>query len=432
MHLSTRALWLAAAVLALGVAGQWLGGAWSDAWRHPAALALGLLLVEGVAARLRPLPARWQPPALARLGQPLQLQLRVGNPGRRPLSIEGFLPPPEGLDASSDVQRVAIAGGGEGELQLAGVPTRLGRLQWPGAELRLLGRYGLAWWTRRLPAQGLVTPLVPDSLGAAAPAVATHTHGAATRLHRGQGQELLGLRDYQPGDPLRAIDWKVSARRGQPVVREMHEEQHLELVLVLDVGRSSALQVGTLTRLHRAINAAARLAERAVLQGDRVALISYAQTVQHQLPALHGVSGLRRLRAALAATQTLAQESNPLLAAMTAQRLARQRSLLVWFADLEDSEAAGQLARAMQLLLPKHLPLLAALQDDELAAEALRTPRDWQDPYHAYAALQSLSALEAASRRLERLGCEVLRARPDRLDAALAARYAQVRSRRQV
>lgn len=432
MHLSTRALWLAAIVLALGTVGQWAGAQWATLWRYPAAALLLLLALEGLLGRLQPLPLQWFIPAVARLGQSLQQRGRLANPSHRVLHLDAFLPPPEGLDAAAAVQRLAVPGRGEATLVLAGIPTRLGLLHWGPVELRLRGRFGLAWWSRRLRDDVPPTRLVPDSLGAENPGLGSSAQGGASARRRGQGQELLGLREYGPGDPPRSIDWKASARRGLPMVRELGEDLHLELILLLDVGRASAAQIGTLSRLHRSVNAAARLAELATGEGDRVGLLTYAQNVQLQLPGLQGVSGLRRLRTALATLRPLPHESNPLVAALAMQRLARQRSLVVWFADLEDAEAAGQLARAVQLLTPKHLPLLAALHDPELNAQPLRAARHWEDPYTAYAALQSQAAIDAAARRLERLGCQVLSARPEQLDAALSARYRQLRARRSV
>jgi uncharacterized protein (DUF58 family) len=216
------------------------------------------------------------------------------------------------------------------------------------------------------------------------------------------------------------------------IVRETCEEQHLEIVLLLDVGRASGLQIGELSRLHRNINAAAQLAEWAIAQNDRVGLIAYADAVQLRLPALHGLGGLRRLRGVLGELATLPHESNPLPAALTVRQLARQRSLLVWFSDLDDAEAAGQLARAVRLLAPKHLPLLAHLQDDEMLAERDRPAQSWQDPYNAYAAMQSAAAVESAARRLERMGCNVVAARPGQFAGALAARYVELRARKRV
>ena len=100
---------------------------------------------------------------------------------------------------------------------------------------------------------------------------------AGARISRviGPGAQVEQLRDYRPGDPLRVIDWRATARRRQLVSRDFAEDQHLDVMLALDVGRASRIQCGELDRLGHYVNAAARLAQHVVAQEDRIGLVLF-------------------------------------------------------------------------------------------------------------------------------------------------------------
>ena len=66
---------------------------------------------------------------------------------------------------------------------------------------------------------------------------------------KGQGIEFLEVREYQPGDDIRNIDWNVSARCGYPFVKVFHEERELTVILLLDLSGSNLF--GTRTKFKR-------------------------------------------------------------------------------------------------------------------------------------------------------------------------------------
>src|SRR5438093_2187563 len=67
-------------------------------------------------------------------------------------------------------------------------------------------------------------------------------------VFRGRGIEFSEVRQYEPGDDVRAIDWNVTARMGTPYVKKYIEERELTVVLVVDVSASSSFTTATLTK----------------------------------------------------------------------------------------------------------------------------------------------------------------------------------------
>ncbi len=431
MNLSGRSYAIAGVVTVLGVLTQWSDRADADLWQMPLAAFLLALLLEGLEMRRKPPALERRLPARGYLGQPLQGEMVLANPGSQPLRLESVDDFPDALDGSRDPLTWLAPPGGEHRQPVAFTPRELGKLSWSWIYTRRLGRFGLAWWPSRLTLP-IEVEVVPDHLHDKERGGGTSLQGDLARPLSGTGTELLGLRDYHPGDPLRAIDWKATARRDRQTVRVFSQEEHMELILAVDAGRTSSLQAAELTRLHHHANVAARLAERAILRGDRVGLVVFADRPVDVLGQQRGPGGLRQIRKALERMRSLQRESNPLPALMRVRALARQRSLVVLLTDVEEGEAAEQLIKGTCLLRPKHFPLIAGLLDEAVLALESRPATHWLAPYETLAALEMNQAMRRTSLKLQRLGAQVILARPAELDRAVLHHYETLRTRRRV
>lgn len=105
---------------------------------------------------------------------------------------------------------------------------------------------------------------------------------------KGRGMEFEEVREYQPGDDVRHIDWNVTARTGLPHVKVHKEERELTVMLVVDVSASGSF--GTVDRFKRqaAAEAAAILAYAAVKSNDRVGLVVFSDQVESYIPPKKG------------------------------------------------------------------------------------------------------------------------------------------------
>lgn len=114
-------------------------------------------------------------------------------------------------------------------------------------------------------------------------------------VFRGQGMEFAEVREYQPGDDVRNIDWNVTARTAHPHVKKHVEERELTLLLLVDLSGSE--QFGTRGRFKAELAAelAAVLALSAVRNNDRVGLLIFTDTVEHVVPPKKGRRHVLRL-----------------------------------------------------------------------------------------------------------------------------------------
>jgi len=431
MLLAARCYAFAAFVCAIAIIGQWSSTVGEDIWRMPAAALLLALIVEGVLVRRDALRLERRLPARGFLGKPLASELVVHNTAPYTLELDTLDEFPTVLEADYTPQHWRIASGASSTRPMTLIPRELGELAWKTIRIRSRGAFGLAWWHRKLELPASI-PVVPDHLHAEDHRAGSEDQGRYARSSTGGGTELMGFRDYQRGDPLRSIDWKATARRAKPIVRLYATEEHVELILAVDAGRTSGIQSGPLTRLGHYANVGARLAEKSLANGDHVGLVVFAEAPLYVAAGLRGVAGLQRIRAALAGMRTQARESNPLAAALHIRRLVSQRSLVVLFTDLDEGEVAGQLRRATSFLAPKHLPVVASLLDEDVLAMRWKRAERWLDPYAMLAALEITKGARRTALHLERSGAHVVLARPAELDKRVLTAYETLRSRRRV
>lgn len=432
MNLTLRAYAVAALVAVLGIVGQWAGGFFNQAWYM---VAVGLVLawcVEGVLVRARrPLVER-RAPTQGRLGERLHGQWHVINPASRPLWLETQPLYAEGLSGdNTKVQRWVIPAEGTGDASFSVVPQRLGLIPWQPLYGRIRGVFGLAWWPRNFDLPGQLH-VVPARLRDGRQRLSVQHRGELDRPLPGHGNELVGLREYAHGDPVRHIDWKATARSGRTMVRLYSQEQRLELMLLIDAGRRSGVQSGALTRLHHYTNVAARLAELALSSHDRVGVMAFAAQPGAMAAPDKGARALQRIRNVLTEIKSTREESNPLAAALRVRQVLGQRSLVVILTDIEEHESASQLAQVVRLLSTKHLPLIAAPLDEEIAALTRQPAQHWLDPYTELAAAETLHGIRQTALQLQRLGAHVVQAPADRLDSAVLRYYQDLRDKHRI
>lgn len=432
MSLRYNALLLAVLTVLIAIVGAWTGDeSLAGAWRLPLALLLLGLAYEGWMTARAGVQLAMSSEHRAVLGRTGALRLSFTHQLARAATLEVAPDAPAVVEVDSNVQLLTVPPGAGAETQLRATPRRLGEHAWPDVRLRIAGPLGLAWWGRRV-AANFKLRVVPENLRTDARNLGSVRAGSKTRSMLGAGSEVLQLRDYRLGDPQHLIDWKATARAGRIVSRDFSEDQHLEVVIALDVGRASALRAGDLDRIGHFSNVAARFAEYAVAQDDRVGLVIFADRPLAVLAPGRGMPAVLRIREMLTSARLAQAESNPLNAALRVRSLVRQRSLVVMLTDLDDATVAGQLASAARLLLPKHLPLIAGLSSAQAEQLSHAPARHWLDPYESLAAQEYCARLERNVRALRMLGAPAVLARPEHIERAVFDAYENFRLRRRV
>ncbi len=367
--------------------------------------------------RRQTLTLREQPPPNFELDEPLVVTRQLEKAARETLTYH--VRPPRRGDASF----------GDLYLRLEG-PLRLVRRTFRQAgtrqdvrvypNLRELRRYDL---------------LVRRGLEAQAAGRPVRVAGASTEFER--------VREYLPDDEFRRINWKATARRGQPLVNQYEAERSQNLVLLLDAGRSMAAladppiedeerPAAALTKLDRALNTALLLAHVASQRGDRVALLAYADDVRAFVPPLRGRRALLTTVQALYNLRAESVEPDHARAfGFLAQRNLR-RSLVVLFTDLADRESSRVLAANVLRAARQHLVVCVTLADPNLRRPAEARPSDGRTLYEKMVAQQLLDERRSVLAHLAAYGVLSVDADAETLNPRLIATYLELKARGRV
>jgi uncharacterized protein (DUF58 family) len=185
-----------------------------------------------------------------------------------------------------DACALRLVPGEERVLRFVLHPTRWGAYDVGAVALRAVDRLGLVLWEHRLSSP---TPLTvyprPESVGRLFSAVELQaSSGNEVARVAGDGIEYADLRDFVPGDRVRSINWRASARRSRLVVNERHPERNTDVVLLVD--SFVDLAFGGRSTLDDAVRAAATLAERFLARRDRVGLVGFGGVMRWLRPGM--------------------------------------------------------------------------------------------------------------------------------------------------
>ncbi len=437
MIVPTRRWYVVAAALALLALAALVWPAAGDllaladvAW--VAALIVDALRIGGVDLPHFPV-TREAPPAFS-VDRPLPVIYHWRNPARRALTLHiRELVPPLIAPSSGRERTLVLRPGVETRDEQLFVPLRRGKAQGAALHLRLRGPWGLVWrqGTRELPWNVTVYPSLRTAALRALPTQTQRRRDAGFRNIRriGEGRLFESIKEWVPGDEMRTIDWKATARRGKLMSRNYEDERRQQVMMVIDAGRLLTAEIDGRPRLEAAIDAALELAHSAVQHDDDVGLLVFADEVLQYVPPMRGRRALRLVLDALAAVEGRIVEPNyPVAFAYLAAR-SRKRALTVLFTDVVDRTASDAFVAQAGGLRPRHVPLAVTLRDPALERLATSRSAGLDDAFQRAAAEELLEARETALGDLRSHGVLVLDVLPDGAARGVVAQYEQLKRR---
>jgi uncharacterized protein (DUF58 family) len=322
--------------------------------------------------------------------------------------------------------RLTVPGGERRRVVTTLRPTRRGNQQAVRVTIRSHGPLGLAsrQGDHHVPWNVLVLPPFTSRKHLSTKlARLRELDGRTTVLTRGEGTEFDSLRDYVPGDEVRSIDWRATARKSSVAVRPWRPERDRHLLLVLDTGRTSAGRVGDVPRLDASIDAALLLTSLASRAGDRVDLLAFDRRIRATVRGRTGKDILPAVvRAMVPLEPTLIETDTQSMAAAALARAPR-RSLIVIFTSLDAGPIESGLLPVLPQLTRRHPVVIAAVGDPRIAEMARNTHETVSGVYEAAAAAQHEAERHQTMTRIKKLGVTVVEAPPEELPPTLADAY---------
>ncbi len=171
---------------------------------------------------------------------------------------------------------------------------------------------------------------------------------------KGRGVEFEEVREYQPGDDVRTIDWNVTARTGRPFVKNYREERELTVMLLVDV--SASQEFGTRQQLKSELVAelGATLAFSAIQNNDKVGLLLFTDRVERFVPARKGTRHVLRVVRELLYHEPTGRKTDVAVALEHVHRVLHRRAVVFLVSDFQTPDFSGPLrvARHRHDLIP--------------------------------------------------------------------------------
>ena len=163
-------------------------------------------------------------------------------------------------------------------------------------------------------------------------------------VFKGRGMNFEDVREYQPGDEIRAIDWNVTARLGNAFVKKFTEERELTVMLIVDVSVSGNFGSTEQSKRELAAEVACLLAFSAIRNNDKVGLLLFTDRVELFIPPKKGRSHTLRLIREILFFEPVGRGTDPALALDYLNKIVTRRAVAFFISDFQAPDFSHALA----------------------------------------------------------------------------------------
>ena len=163
-------------------------------------------------------------------------------------------------------------------------------------------------------------------------------------VFKGRGMNFEDVREYQPGDEIRAIDWNVTARLGNAFVKKFTEERELTVMLIVDVSASGNFGSAVQSKRELAAEVACLLAFSAIRNNDKVGLLLFTDRVELFIPPKKGRSHTLRLIREILFFEPAGRGTDPALALDYLNKIVTRRAVVFFISDFQAPDFSYALA----------------------------------------------------------------------------------------
>jgi len=167
---------------------------------------------------------------------------------------------------------------------------------------------------------------------------------------KGMGIEFAEVREYYPGDDIRAIDWNVTARTGKPFIKKYDEERELTVMLIVDVSASGFFGTGESLKSDIMIELASILSFSAIKNNDKVGLLLFSDKIEEFIPPKKGKSHVLRVIREMIYHKAKDRKTDISIALEHIQKVLKRKSIIFLLSDFWDDSYQ----QTMKLINKKH------------------------------------------------------------------------------
>lgn len=245
----------------------------------------------------------------------------------------------------------------------------------------------------------------------------------------GQSYEFEQISPFTEGDDYRSINWKATGKTRELMVNHYQDERSQNLYCVISKGRSMKMAFRNVTYLDYAINATLAISNVALKKYDNVGLITFSNKIGTALRAENRSGQIRKILDSLYKEKERTLEPDFELLFKSVNRVARNRSMILLFANFETKHTADRALPLLKKISRKHLLVMVLFKDSELTEKAAQAKESVEDVYRVTLAAKQASEREEIANKLRKQGIQTISCTPKQLTIEVINKYMELKSR---
>ena len=245
----------------------------------------------------------------------------------------------------------------------------------------------------------------------------------------GHTMEFEQIKNYIPGDDVRTINWKATAKRAQLMVNQYQDEKSQPIYSIIDLGRVMKMPFKELKLLDYAINATLAFSNIALLKNDKAGLLTFSKKVDTIIAASNKKTHITILNEALYNINTQFTDSDYGYLYTTINKKITHRSLLILYTNFEHISALKRQLPYLKAIARKHLLVTVFFENTELDDLIAENVEDIQSIYHKTIAEKFAYEKRLIVKELESRGVHAILTKPKHLTVNVINKYLEFKAK---
>ncbi|WP_198520095.1 DUF58 domain-containing protein [Lacinutrix sp. Bg11-31] len=245
----------------------------------------------------------------------------------------------------------------------------------------------------------------------------------------GHTMEFEQIKDYVPGDDIRNINWKATAKRNQLMVNQFQDEKSQPVYSVIDKGRVMQMPFEGLSLLDYAINATLVISNIVLMKQDKAGMFSFSRNVSNRVVAQRRPSQMNTILETLYNLDTDYAESDFLRLYIDVKRTINQRSLLLLYTNFETLDALHRQLGYLQALAKNHLLVVIFFKNTELDKITTKKSKNTFEIFEKTIAEKFIYEKKLIVNELQKHGIYSILTTPQNLTVDTINKYLEIKAR---
>jgi len=245
----------------------------------------------------------------------------------------------------------------------------------------------------------------------------------------GHTMEFEQIKDYVQGDDIRNINWKATAKKGQPMVNQFQDEKSQPIYSVIDKGRVMKMPFNGLSLLDYAINATLVISHIAIKKHDKAGMFAFSRKIENWVVAERRSSQMNLILETLFNLETNFEESDYSRLYADIKRNINHRSLILLYSNFETLDALERQLPYLQAIAKQHLLVVIFFENTELIKFTDEKAETIQQIFEKTIAEKFVYEKKLIVNELRKYGIQTILTKPENLTINTINKYLEIKAR---